>query len=443
VKLRWTGVARVGALWLLLWAILAPIYAFRSTTELRVYVRAAGRLADGEEIYRLDDTVSAFAYPPAFALPFVPLAGLGDTTQRLLWVGANALLGALALLMVHAIVWPYVQTAASRTGRPPVRTAVLFWTLVGLLCGRHLLAPCENQSHDLVILVLVLGGTLGAGRGREALGGACLGVAAALKATPLLFLPVLLWQRRWAASAAMVVALVLVSVTADLAYPRRDGASNFVRWTEMARGAAVPGQSGSDTIWGAWNYLNQNLSDTVYRLTAPPPGEETVDVSVLVLGDRARRILTTALQVLVAIAVFAAVALRRGAATAAHELPLRRLAEAGAIVCGMLLLSPMSSKAHFCLLFLPVAAVTADFVCRRRDPWVGAMLLFVFGVGSLTTRGVIGWSLGDVALSVGSVAACTACLLVAVWRVLWTRPWGEVGDTPAAPAPLSPAPPAC
>jgi low affinity Fe/Cu permease len=92
--------------WLVCWAAFAPIFGFRSTTELRVYIAAAGRLAAGTEIYRPHDAVSIFAYPPAFALPFVPLAALSETAQRVLWVGANALMTVLAVALLQSIVRP-------------------------------------------------------------------------------------------------------------------------------------------------------------------------------------------------------------------------------------------------------------------------------------------------------------------------------------------------
>jgi hypothetical protein len=50
------------------------------------------------------------------------------------------------------------------------------------------------------------------------------------------------------------------------------------------------------------------------------------------------------------------------------------LGETGAIVSAMLLLSPMSSVQHFCVLLAPICFAVTDFVYRRRDPWVGAGL---------------------------------------------------------------------
>ena len=74
-----------------------------------------------------------------------------------------------------------------------------------------------------MVMVCILGGVLLGGRGREFGGGLLLGLAAAMKATPLLFLPVLIWQRRWRATGAMILGLSVASVAADLVLPPEDG----------------------------------------------------------------------------------------------------------------------------------------------------------------------------------------------------------------------------
>ena len=51
-------------------------------------------------------------------------------------------------------------------------------------------------------------------------------IAAALKATPLLFAPLFVWQRRWTALATMLAVIVLLSVIPDLLYPAPDGTSD-------------------------------------------------------------------------------------------------------------------------------------------------------------------------------------------------------------------------
>jgi hypothetical protein len=67
-----------------------------------------------------------------------------------------------------------------------------------------------------------------------------------------------------------------------------------------------------------------------------------------------------------------------------EELAFSALGQGGAVLCGMLLLSPMSSVQHFCFLLAPICYCCVDFLYRRRDPWVGA------GLGLLLCNGIAG-----------------------------------------------------
>ena len=104
------------------------------------------------------------------------------------------------IAMINSIVSPFIERRAKERNEASWRPALFFWFFLALLGGRYLLSPLENQSHDLMVMVCILGGVLLGGRGREFGGGLLLGLAAAMKATPLLFLPVLVWQRRWRAT---------------------------------------------------------------------------------------------------------------------------------------------------------------------------------------------------------------------------------------------------
>ena len=66
--------------------------------EATVHVLAAQRMVAGEEIYRVDDVMEPFAYPPLFALPFTPLAHLSKTAYRTVWYFVN--IGCVVLLAV-------------------------------------------------------------------------------------------------------------------------------------------------------------------------------------------------------------------------------------------------------------------------------------------------------------------------------------------------------
>jgi hypothetical protein len=87
----------------------------------------------------------------------------------------------------------------------------------------------------------------------------------------------------------------------------------------------------------------------------------------------------------------------------------------------MLLLSPMSSKAHFAALILPVSFVLADLFTRRRDPVVLVMLGVVLVAGTFTAKGLWSEQLGDQFLVRGNVCWTTLACLIATWRTIRQR----------------------
>lgn len=146
-------------------------------------------------------------YGPLFTLLSYPLAPLGVATGT--WVvkvvTTAAALGSLAL------VWRLAQAL----DRPPV-PAVLFVGLNPL----WLVFEVGGAHNDGLGLLLVLGGALLVLREREALGGAALAAAAAVKASAGLALP-FVWlaaRRRWRAAAGALAATVAVLIVALLAF---------------------------------------------------------------------------------------------------------------------------------------------------------------------------------------------------------------------------------
>lgn len=382
--------------------------------ELPVYTTGGARMAAGAEIYRVDDA-KPFTYPPFFAVPFMPLAALSERSQRAVFYLANvgALLVVIALLVRR--LRPFLPQPGTRA--PPL---ALFWLLVVLLGGRHVSAVFENQSHDLLVLLPLMAGIAASMRGAEIASGAWIGIAAACKATPLLFLAVFIGQGRFRAALALAAAAVAATMLPDALFPRSDGGSWGFAWARtFLTGLEVGRPAEAEGAWNAWNLLNQNLAGAVYRLSTPiATGEHTFDVSLWNPGPDAVRVVTIAVQLgILALLAFAArPGLSRGLSV--RDLQFRRLGEAGAVVCGMVLLSPMSSKSHFCVLIVPAAFCLVEVLYRRRRPWVIAWLVAAFVLGALTTRGLVGRTLGRELLARGSVAWSTLCLLIATVSIL-------------------------
>ena len=148
------------------------------------------------------------AYGPLFTIGSYPLAHLGVAAA--LW--AFKAVAALASLGCVALVW----RIARQLRRPPGPAVAIFGLnpllLVWTVGGAH---------NDLLMLVLTLAGVSLALASREALGGAAVVAAAAVKATAGLAIPFLLLgaRRRGRVLAGVAGAAVLLYVLAAEAFP--------------------------------------------------------------------------------------------------------------------------------------------------------------------------------------------------------------------------------
>ena len=403
---------RLVLLALIVAAAIAAWFPFRSrpTSELPVYVEGAVRMAEGEPIYRKTDP-KPFTYPPFFALPFLPLTKIAREQHRLVWYAAN--LVALAL-----IAWLIARLA--RDLEPMLGMRTVFWVGVLVISGRHLSSVLENQSHDLLIALLVLAGVDAWRRERGLWAGAWWGIAAACKATPLLFLLPLLVRREVKPLVTQIGVATLLTLLPDLLYPQSGGKLWVVAWFEtFLSGLAAGGTASAEGAWTAGSFLNQSLSGTLHRLTTSvvTPSGFVQDVALVDLGPTPRRLVILISQ-LATLSFLAWISLRRpgGQRQRGNDC----IGIAAAVVCGMVLLSPMSSKSHFCVLILPAAYCMQVWIATR-DRLLGVLLIVWTLLGSFTVKGLLGIELGNMFLAYGSVTWAALLGLVSSARGLTAR----------------------
>ncbi|PBC65546.1 hypothetical protein BKI49_02105 [Streptomyces sp. Tue6028] len=226
----------------------ATVPLLRGWFDLRVYygtvdtwVHHGGRIYD----YRVPGTAYGFTYPPFAAVGMLPMALVGLPTAIVVGFALN--LAALAF-----VVWVLVGPALRRYG---------WFGFAVAGCLLALFEPVRDTFSfgqvNLLLLALVLNDAwlLSTGRGRRA--GVGIGLAAAVKLTPALFIGLLLLARR--PRAAGVATAVAAAATALAAWIAPD-ASRFY-WT--------------DALWdtdriGRLGYVsNQSLQGVLARLVAP------------------------------------------------------------------------------------------------------------------------------------------------------------------------------
>jgi Glycosyltransferase family 87 len=380
----------------------------RSGDWIPVYVAAAQRLIVGEDIYQ----GLGYAYPPFMAMLAIPFTLLPPLGIRATFFALNAL---CAVVMVRA-AWR-IAVGAPIDDPQPWRREQWAILLFGLLCGGpYILNTFNVQQTDLLIGVLLIGGCLQLLNGRQGSGGALIGLAAACKVTPLLFVPYLFFRRQWIAGLSVGAVALAVNVLPNLvSTPPQGGlwlthwiAGSVVQGSEQTLGA-VSGRMGALT--------NLSLSGTTHRVIntglefrggrlemveRPAAGMHTVVAIFLV---SAAALLAVSLMGLLLASRFA---LPPG-------LPPPTAVEYGLVVCLMLLLSPMSSSAHFNILVLPGFCL-ARLALTTRDRMLWGALAIAGLLFALTNKELVRETIYTVLVWAGSTTVGTLLLW---WACVW------------------------
>lgn len=386
-----------------------------------VYVPAAARLIRGEDIFQ-----EQFVYPPVNAWLPIPFVGLPRMPSRALWYAVN--MTALAVLLLGA--WK-LSGGRRLEGMPgvPWREHAIFW--LGLGCG---IASCfdviTNQQTDLIVAALVILGCGAMMRGHDLRAALWFGAAAAMKCTPLLWAGYLAWRKRWIAALLVVVVAVGVNLAPDLTHPTGAGSTRFGEWTRlfllpMAErkhdfGAWHCGIGGNQSIAGLWH--RWLLYDTVWEGN----NLEGVPGLTRVAPETLKAVTWGSMLLLLGAGLACSWRASRRPSTSADapQHPRwrsgsdpRTSLEFGMMLILMVLLSPHSSKPHFCTLLLPgfcVARAALHWPNRR----LLALLIAALMLSLISNQDLVGEWLYSWTKWYGSLAGCALLLYAASCRAL-------------------------
>jgi hypothetical protein len=393
-----------------------------------VYLPAARLLAAGGNPYDAE----GFLYPPFAALAAVPFAALPAAAGRPAWVALN--LACLVVLLRGA--WRLAGGGA-RPGRGGLLAAA-----AGAGCGVFYAFNClAHQQTDVVLAALLIGGCLALRGSRPLLAATAFGLAAAVKCTPLLWAPYLLWRGRPAAAAWLVAVALGANLLPDLVSRPPAGATWLAEYhARYLRPLTTPGHVVG--TWGSEVLYNQSLAGAGQRWLATEWHWSEADCTVV---PRPCPLPPLALRGLVygagaALLLAAALACGRpfrrpDPAAGGGDVP-REALEFSAVLLLMLLLSPMSSVAHFGVLVVPgVCLARLARAPGRRAFAVPVLVSFALALAS--NKDLLGGKLYTVALWYGCVTWNTLALLAGC---LLAQAYGRRAPAASLPSPAEPAP---
>lgn len=339
-------------------------------------------LREGRDFYANEKT---FTYPPFQAWLNIFFTWLPLRPARAIWF----IISAVCLVYM---IWESWRLAGGPRLEPLGESADAkpreHWAFVlGLVCAlQFALNSLTHLQTDLLIGALLTAGCAAIVTRQSMRAATWIGLAAAFKCTPLLFAPYLVWKRKPIAAAWLVIIAIGANVLPNTVHAPPQRGLWLAEWSRlylapMERANYVPGD------WK--NQLDNNQSFagatkrwlmTTWRIA---PGEFHV-------VDRDRHpspaIIrwTYLLSCIVALLIAAWAMWRRVRSKAsdaassadghAPHWPSRDIIECGIVLLLMVLLSPNSSRAHFCVMLLPAFCI-GRLAFGEKSRWLTALLI--------------------------------------------------------------------
>jgi len=390
-----------------------PALLCRQTEWTNVFVRASKNLLAGQDILAAKQ---GYVYPPFFTLVSIPFTVLPQALSQLLFY----LIGVACIVYVVKSAWTLSGGGRLQgDGEKVDRREHLVFLLAMFCAGRFLFNALSHLQTDLLLAALVMAGCVALRTKRCFLSATWIGLAAAIKCTPLLFAPYLAWRGKWLAALWLVALAVGLNFLPDLVNRPPSGGSWAVEW--YTRYLAPIGQE--DYVPGAWYTSisnNQSLGGAVMRIfaTSLKRTEEGIDVvyKKSALSPTALRAVAVFVYAMVIIPSAYAMWRRRRMAGPARAAPQADALEFGIILLLMLLLSPNSSRAHFGVMLLPAFCVGR--IALTDDARASWMLFFLATFASLISFNTPLNVIFSVTLWAGAVTMVALLLLAGCVRGL-------------------------
>lgn len=362
-------------------------------------------------------------YPPSWAMLFAPFSLLPTRVAMPLFllVGLSALFALLKTLLA---------LTRDQLGRV---NAGAFWLMAAvlLIMSRFVVRDLQDGGENTLIVALSWGGIYFFVKQKPLPGGALLGLAIALKCTPLLFVAYLVLKRKWLPALSTLVFAGLFFVSPALVQGRQSYIAHIGFWKNSVL-AGLSQKDPSVGVLGPEELSNKSLRPMLarYLMQLPAghperfPGAAHIDFLRLQPGTANLIIkIVTLASLLMIFWLFA----RNPAALDTPSF----LWECAVINILMLLYSPITWGEHCVALIPAVYLICLRFSGgRKTSPWVIRAMGAVVFVFLLVNRSTIGLWLSELAESYHVVTLCMIALAVVSLAL-----WYEAKKIPAAPLP--------
>ena len=391
---------------LLLYAVVGFFVWIRRPGDFAGYVVVGDLVRAGGHIYR-DAPPGLNTWPPFFSLLCVPLSVLATVSPYLargLWLLLNVALVVLLLNLLARLLYGRALSVIPRASLVCIGAPEMVVPL--LLSDRYVSGNFDHIQVNIVVFALALGGLYRQRTGRETSGSMLLGLAAALKVMPVVFIPYLAYRRRWRAAITTTAVVAMCSLSPVLVFGWSRFWDYLWAWRDALRAGWGVGKM-NQSVFAMWDrFVGHGL------MPFSSPGVND-------LAESGHPIVNVAVAVTFIVVVSVAWwVLRDGPPNDDWE----ALAEWSAVFIVASIFGPVAWKAYLVVLLLPNALLFAAWRTERLDArgrrTAGYFLLAAFLFGALSMPGLLG---GGIAGRLEMSSFVTVAALVLLSGSLWLR----------------------
>ncbi len=287
----------------------------------------------------------AFLYPPFAAVLLAPFSLAGRTFSI------------LCISLVNVASWWGAVRLSDRLAGVPGPKAWWIVALPSAIALPFIWDMYDLGQPNLMLLAMMLAGLALMQAGRSWSAGAMFAAAAAIKAFPIAILPYLLWRRRWASAAAMILFTGLFLFVAPA--PFRGFERNLAEMKTWSQGMVF---SASEKGFGQrpeqnWGWKNNSVIAVTHRFVRPvnaeaeDPAAAPLYVNVLDLTYDQANWVVLGLAALIGVGFIAAMPRWR------RRTPASDAAEFALLIALMTIASPLARAYYFVWLLFPFTLI--------------------------------------------------------------------------------------
>jgi len=373
---------------------------FRNTlrkgmNDFRVVHRAATRVLHQENLYNFDDGHYLYKYSPSFAILVAPIGLFPFPIAKVLWV-----LG-MCICLFFIMRWSKRMIMGDKS--PPA----YLYLLTLLFASKFWVREMWLGQTDLLMLLFIFLFISCTDRGRELLAGIFLALAVIIKPTPLIFVPYLLYKKKFKSVVSLAVASIALIFLPSFVYGVSGNLGLLSGWKSVMSVSSPPLLASG---------VNQSLFGFFYRfLTATP-----FHVDVLNLGYTSVNVLVYA----VALGLFFLLLFlnRKSELVENGLVKHRECIEYSLLLIFMTLFSPLGWFQNYCSSILAYMLLTYYVLKTRfQDRFVSVLLASSFVLVNLINFETVGRRINELSLSLSLITFGIFLVIICLSRLRLSR----------------------